>query len=165
MMNMSKNIVNKNSVALLLCIGFTTNLVAQNTPTESTNSINWLETLLLISSIVLVFVIWLLSHVLLTISRAIHKKRKEGFIPKSLMLILLTSVLSSVAKSQPSQLVTGLSENNNFGGMHAFDFYALSAVVGLEFLVILFLAFITKRAFKDLAGEEEVVIETVLKLF
>ena len=160
MMNMSKNILNKNSVVLLLCIGFTTNVVAQSTPTESTNSINWLETLLLISSIVLVFVIWLLSHVLLTISKAIHKKRKEGFIPKSLMLILLTSVLSSVAKSQPSQLVTGLSENNNFGGMHAFDFYALSAVVGLEFLVILFLAFMTKRAFKDLAGEEEVVVET-----
>ena len=160
-MNMSKNIVSKTIVTLLLCIVFATNLFAQSTSTERPNSINWLETLLLISAIVMVLVIWLLSHVLLTISRAIHKKRKEGLLAKTIILIMITSVLSSVAKSQTSQIVTGLSENNNFGGMHAFDFYSLSAVIGLEFIVILFLAFMTKRAFKDLAGEEEILVEKI----
>ncbi len=78
---------------------------------------------------------------------------------KSLMIILYTSALSSVANAQDNYIVTGLGKDTNFGGMAALDFYALTSVIGIELLVILYLSIMIRRAFRELSGEAEAAME------
>ena len=75
------------------------------------------------------------------------------------MIILYTSALSSVANAQDNYIVTGLGKDTNFGGMAALDFYALTSVIGIELLVILYLSIMIRRAFRELSGEAEVAME------
>ncbi len=120
---------------------------------------SYLEYALIIVGIVLVAVIWLLAQVLITLSKSILKKRKSSIPLKSLMIILYTSALSSVANAQDNYIVTGLGKDTNFGGMAALDFYALASVIGIELLVILYLSIMIRRAFRELSGEAEAAIE------
>lgn len=120
---------------------------------------SYLEYALIIVGIVLVAVIWLLAQVLITLSKSILKKRKSTMPLKSLMIILYTSALSSVANAQDNYIVTGLGKDTNFGGMAALDFYALASVIGIELLVILYLSIMIRRAFRELSGEAEVAME------
>ncbi len=120
---------------------------------------SYLEYALIIVGIVLVAVIWLLAQVLITLSKSILKKRKSSMALKSLMIILYTSALSSVANAQDNYIVTGLGKDTNFGGMAALDFYALASVIGIELLVILYLSIMIRRAFRELSGEAEVAME------
>lgn len=120
---------------------------------------SYLEYALIIVGIVLVAVIWLLAQVLITLSKSILKKRKSSMPLKSLMIILYTSALSSVANAQDNYIVTGLGKDTNFGGMAALDFYALASVIGIELLVILYLSIMIRRAFRELSGEAEAAIE------
>jgi hypothetical protein len=101
------------------------------------NNTSYLEYALIIVGIVLVAVIWLLAQVLITLSRSILKKRQSEMALKSMMIILFTSALSSVANAQDNYIVTGLGKDTNYGGMAALDFFSLSAVIGIELLVIL----------------------------
>ena len=123
------------------------------------NNTSYLEYALIIVGIVLVAVIWLLAQVLITLSKSILKKRKSEMSLKSLMIILYTSALSSVANAQDNYIVTGLAKDTNFGGMPALDFYALSAVLGIELLVILYLSFMIRRSFRELSGEADAALE------
>jgi cytochrome c oxidase cbb3-type subunit 3 len=120
---------------------------------------SYLEYALIIVGIVLVAVIWLLAQVLITLSKSILKKRKSSMTLKSLMIILYTSALSSVANAQDNYIVTGLGKDTNFGGMAALDFYALASVIGIELLVILYLSIMIRRAFRELSGEAEAALE------
>jgi cytochrome c oxidase cbb3-type subunit 3 len=121
---------------------------------------SYLEYALIIVGIVLVAVIWLLAQVLITLSKSILKKRKSAMTLKSLMIILYTSALSTIANAQDNYIVTGLGKDTNFGGMAALDFYALTAVIGIELLVILYLSIMIRRAFRELSGEAETALES-----
>ncbi len=124
----------------------------------SANNTSYLEYALIIVGIVLVAVIWLLAQVLITLSKSILKNRKSKLLSQSLMIILYTSALSSVANAQDSYLVTGLGKDTHFGGMAALDFYALSAVIGIELIVILYLSIMIRRAFRELSGEADAAL-------
>jgi cytochrome c oxidase cbb3-type subunit 3 len=137
-------------------------LMAQSSTSANEKPINYLEILLIITAIVFVFVIWILSQVLVTISKSILKKNQGNPLIKSLMIILLSSVLSSVAQSQTSTTMTGLS-SGNFGGLSEMNFYALATVIGLELMVILFLSFMLSRAFRELTGQADAVISKTRK--
>jgi len=150
------------STMLLMLNSF--NSVAQSTENVKQESFNYLEILLVTTSIILVLVIWALSQVLVTISKAILKKKKNGLILKSLMIIIMTTALASSASSQNSLLITGMKENKNYGGMNAVDFYVLSTVIAIEIGVILFLSLMVRRSFKELSEEsDKEVIEKTSK--
>ncbi|MEY3920798.1 MAG: hypothetical protein RL634_559, partial [Bacteroidota bacterium] len=121
---------------------------------------NLLELTLIITSIVLVGVIWLLSQVMITLSKSILKKRKEGSI-KTLLILIGTSLLSSVANAQDSYIVTGLSKDGNYGGMSFMSFYALIAVIALELIVIVYFSIMIRRLFRDLSGESDKILAKV----
>ena len=128
--------------------------------TKSTT--NLLEMAMIITAIVLVGVIWLLSQVLLTLSRSILKKRKAEMGLKSLIVLIFSSILSSTATAQESQIVSGLaSDASNYGGMSAISFYALTSVIAIELIVIVYLGIMTRRAFRDLSGETDEVLAKV----
>jgi cytochrome c oxidase cbb3-type subunit 3 len=145
-------------IAMMLSSG---QLFAQEaTATAPKDDTNLLELTLIITSIVLVGVIWLLSQVMITLSKSILKKRKEGSI-KTLLILIGTSLLSSVANAQDSYIVTGLSKDGNYGGMSFMSFYALIAVIALELIVIVYFSIMIRRLFRDLSGESDKVLAKV----
>lgn len=154
----------KISLIILSFLSFISlDLMAQSSIPSGDKPINYLEILLIITAIVFVFVIWILSQVLVTLSRSILKKNQGNRLTKSLMLILLSSVLSSVAQSQSTTIATELPRINNYGGLSEMNFYALATVIGLELVVILFLSFMVKRAFRELTGQADAALATIRK--
>jgi len=154
----------KISLIILSFLSFISlDLMAQSSTSTADKPINYLEILLIITAIVFVFVIWILSQVLVTLSRSILKKNQGNRLTKSLMLILLSSVLSSVAQSQSTTIATELPRINNYGGLSEMNFYALATVIELELIVILFLSFMIKRAFRELTGQADAAALTTRK--
>jgi cytochrome c oxidase cbb3-type subunit 3 len=146
----------KTTLTILSFLSFVSfDLMAQSPASANEKPINYLEILLIITAIVFVFVIWILSQVLVTLSKSILKKRQGNSLIKSLMLILLSSVLSSVAQSQTNTMTSDIPTSNNFGGLSSMNFYALATVIALELMVILFLSFMVRRAFRELTGQAD----------
>ena len=146
----------KTTLTILSFLSFVSfDLMAQSPASANEKPINYLEILLIITAIVFVFVIWILSQVLVTLSKSILKKRQGNSLIKSLMLILLSSVLSSVAQSQTNTMTPDIPNSNNFGGLSSMNFYALATVIALELMVILFLSFMVRRAFRELTGQAD----------
>ena len=131
---------------------------AAATPKDDTNL---LELTMIITSIVLVGVIWLLSQVMITLSKSILKKRREEGSIKTLTIFIGMSLLSSVASAQDSYIVTGLSQDGNYGGMSFFGFYSLLAVIFLELVVIVYFSIMIRRLFRDLSGESDKALSKV----
>ena len=109
-------------------------------------------------AIVLVAVIWILAQVLITLSKSILKKRKSGMGLKNLIIILMCSVLSSTAAAQDNYLVTGLDTAGKRGGMGSMDFFAMSTVIGLELIIIVYLSIMIRRSFRELSGEADAAL-------
>jgi cytochrome c oxidase cbb3-type subunit 3 len=146
----------KTTLTILSFLSFVSfDLMAQSPASANEKPINYLEILLIITAIVFVFVIWILSQVLVTLSKSIFKKRQGNSSIKSLMLILLSSVLSSVAQSQTNTMALDIPNTNNFGGLSSMNFYALATVIALELMVILFLSFMVRRTFRELTGQAD----------
>lgn len=154
----------KFSIASIMTLFFLDGM-AQASAENTQNNSNYLEILLIVTSILLVFVIWGLSQILITVSRSILKKKQGGSNLKSLMIIFMSTLLAKTASSQPSSLIAGIADNPGYAGMHPIAFYALSTVIGIEIAVILFLALMVNRSFKDLSGEVEQASSEKIKSF
>jgi len=109
-------------------------------------------------AIILVAVIWILAQVLITLSKSILKKRKSRMGLKNLIIILMCSVLSSTASAQDNYLVKGLDAEGKPGGMGSMDFFAMSTVIGLELMIILYLSIMIRRSFRELSGEADAAL-------
>jgi cytochrome c oxidase cbb3-type subunit 3 len=109
-------------------------------------------------AIILVAVIWILAQVLITLSKSILKKRKSGMDLKNLIIILMCSVLSSTASAQDNYLVKGLDAEGKPGGMGSMDFFAMSTVIGIELMIILYLSIMIRRSFRELSGEADAAL-------
>jgi cytochrome c oxidase cbb3-type subunit 3 len=127
----------------------------------STNNQSYLEWALIIIALLLVGVIWLLSQVLITLSKQMLKKRKSEMSFKSLIVIVFSSILSTTASAQDNYIVSGLPQGSKYGSMGLIEFYALSAVIGIELLVIFYLSIMIRRAFRELSGEADAALAKV----
>ena len=154
-MPQNKNTITRKATSAVALSMIGSVAMAQDAAASTTDTSNWLEWLLVISAIVLVLVIWLLSQVLITLSKSILKKRKGESVLKTLVLLITSSLFASAATAQTDYIVTGMSNDKSYGGMQAIEFYSLATVVGLELIVILFLSFMVKRAFKELSGQAD----------
>lgn len=127
----------------------------------SVNNQSYLEWALIIIALVLVGVIWLLSQVLITLSKQILKKRKSEWNLKSLIVIIFSSILSSTASAQESSIIGGLPKTTKYGGMGFIEFYSMMAVIGIELVVIFYLALMIRRSFRELSGEADAALARV----
>lgn len=116
---------------------------------------NLLQLTMIITAIVLVGVIWLLSQVMITLSKSILKKRKGDGSIKTLIILIGTSLLSSVARAQESYIISGMANEGNYGGMSFMSFYALIGVITIELIVIVYFSIMIRRLFRDLSGEAD----------
>jgi cytochrome c oxidase cbb3-type subunit 3 len=136
----------------LLLILSVTDLFAKGggQPPSPGKSENWLMILMVFVAVVLLLVIWGLGQTLLLFNRQLLEKQKG----KTLSTVLLTAGLLGIAEVVFAQTDAAAAAPKavNFGGLSELEFYALASVIGLEVAVILFLAFMARRSYRELMG-------------
>ena len=123
------------------------------TAPETESSTNWLAILLVFVAVVLMFVIWGLGQVLLTLNKQLLQKRKGNYVAPLAIMMLTFMNLSETAQAQTADAAVAVAEKApNYGGLSQLEFYAIATVIGLEIVVILFLAFMVRRSYRELSG-------------
>ena len=114
---------------------------------------NQLAIVLAIMTIVLAFVIWGMGQVLIALGRQVIDKNKN--LTKTLALLFLTGgnliTQNSVAQDTTTEIVKVIP---NYGGLSSTSFYLFITVIGLELVVILFLAFSIRRVYVELLPQK-----------
>ncbi len=148
----------KNKTALILLFVFTaSSLVAQTTAPAAVNAAesgyNQLAVLLMILIVVLAFVIWGMGQVLTALGKQLLDKSKTS---KTLAVVLFvsTSLLSQVVCAQDAATTVVAEQLPNYGGLTANAYYMFLAVIGMELVVILFLAFSIRRMYTELLPQK-----------
>jgi cytochrome c oxidase cbb3-type subunit III len=139
--------------ALLTVTFATTAQEAAASPSGGTT--NWLEILLVFLAVVLLFVIWGMGQVLLILGKQLNNKRRSQEIPKILMVIAGLFAFGG-ATAQDAAAPAALA--SNFGGIGELEFWALATVIFIELVVILFLAFMARRMYRELTGEADAAL-------
>ena len=120
---------------------------------EAGGETNWLEILMIFVAIVLLVVIWGLGQALIAFNRQLAEKRAKGnSFPSILLLIGLLGATGAVQAQETAAAAAEVVKTPNYGGLSGLDFFLLASVIGLEVLVILFLAFMARRTYRALTG-------------
>ncbi len=119
---------------------------------------NLVAILMIIISLVLVFVIYSMGQVLLTLLQQLNEKRKTINIFPAIILFISGSLLSITAKAQEATSVTEevIEAAPNYGGLSASNFYTFCVVIGLEVVVIFVMMLFINR----IKSELNPVVET-----
>lgn len=114
---------------------------------------NQLAILLMILIVVLAFVIWGMGYVLTALGRQLVDKNKTA--TKILPIVLLAgfSLLSQITVAQET-VTAAVKAAPNYGGLTASAYYMFLTVIGMELIVILFLAFSIRRMYTELLPEK-----------
>jgi cytochrome c oxidase cbb3-type subunit 3 len=134
----------------LLTITFATT-AQEPAATPSGGSVNMLEVLLILAAFVLLFVIWGLGQVLLLLGKKLNEKRRSEGLTKALTVII-GLFLYGGASAQDAAVAAPAAAPENYGGLTGLEFWSLAIVIGIEALVILFLAFMARRMYRELMG-------------
>lgn len=121
---------------------------------------NLLAILLTVSAIVLAFVIWGLGQVLISVSKLVLEKYKDAGKALSILLIIALSGSAQLTFAQNGDSATQVADIPNYGGLTAGAFYAFVAVLAIEIIAILFLAFSIKRIFQELLPQKAKTVAT-----
>lgn len=149
----------KNNTALTLVFMFiTASLAAQTTAPAATQQVpsgyNQLAILLMVLMVVLAFVIWGMGQVLTALGKQLVDKNKNTTKILSLILLAGFSLLSQDSMAQNVATTVVVQQLPNYGGLTASAYYMFLTVMGLELIVILFLAFSIRRMYTELLPEK-----------
>jgi cytochrome c oxidase cbb3-type subunit 3 len=134
------------------------------TAPETESTTNWLAILLVFVAVILLVVIWGLGQVLLTLNRQLLQKRKGNYAGPIGIVILTLLNLSDTAQAQTADAAAAVAEKApNYGGLSQLEFYAITTVIGLEVVVILFLAFMVRRSYRELTGAADLALAASVK--
>lgn len=146
-----KNKIVLTAMGLCISIGLTAqDAKAVAVPTISGN--NQLATLLIIMIIVLAFVIWGMGQVLTALGRQLLDKEKNSKKLLGVVLLFGFSLLSQVSFAQDA--VAKVQVAPNYGGLSETAYYMFMAVLAMEVVVILFMAFSIRRMYSELLPEK-----------
>jgi len=139
--------------AFLLLLNFSSPclIYAQGTTDKVVNSTdNLLATVMIIIAVVLIFVIWGMGQVLLTLTKQMAEKSKQS--SKSIVSLLIIGMLlsSTMTSAQTNTAAAVVKSGINYGGMDSTGFWLLASVISLEVIAILFLLFFIKRIEQEL---------------
>ena len=139
------------------------NLLAKGggTAPDTASSTNWLAILMVFVAVILLVVIWGLGQVLLTLNKQLLQKRKGNYAGPLAILILTFMSLSETAQAQTADAAAAVAQiAPNYGGLSQLEFYAIATVIGLEIVVILFLAFMVRRSYRELTSASDILLAT-----
>ena len=114
---------------------------------------NQLATLLVIMIVVLAFVIWGMGHVLTSLGRQLVDKSKVTNNIFSVVLLAGFLLQSQCSFAQDAANIV-VKEIPNYGGLSATTYYLFLIILGMEVVVILFLAFSIRRMYTELLPEK-----------
>ncbi len=141
--------------AIILVMTGTYAMAQETAPAQPavSSSYNMLEILLMAMMVVLAFVIWWLSKMLLVLGRQVIEKNK---IPKTLPVLLILGLLVISQSSSAQDTAQGVSTTTiaNYGGMSSTTFYMVVWVFITEVVIILFLAVLIKRLSTELLPQK-----------
>ncbi|MEP6676433.1 MAG: cbb3-type cytochrome c oxidase N-terminal domain-containing protein [Ferruginibacter sp.] len=147
------NFLVKKIIALSVLLSIALNGLAQNGAVETKEVIsanNLLAILLIVAAIILAVVIAFMSRMLINVGKLVLDKQKKSRQQLMTVFILLgCCVLSQYAGAEDPAIKT----IPNYGGISKDLFEIFAAVVGAEFIVIIFLAFSIRRLYTELLPE------------
>lgn len=114
---------------------------------------NQLAVLLMIMIVVLAFVIWGMGYVLTALGRQLVDKNKTGAKILNVVLLAGFSLLTQVTAAQGT-VTESVKAVPNYGGLSAAAYYMFLIVIGIELVVILFLAFSIRNMYTELLPEK-----------
>jgi cytochrome c oxidase cbb3-type subunit III len=115
---------------------------------------NWLAALLVFTAVVLLLVIWGLGQVVLTFGKQLNEKRNSGILPSVVLLLLgLGASMSASAQDAAKDAAQAAEPASNYGGLSQLEFWSLATVIGLEAIVIFFLAIMARRMYRELTAK------------
>ncbi len=141
--------------ALFLTMTGTYAIAQEAAPVQATasSSYNLLEILLMAMMIVLAFVIWWLSKMLLVLGRQLIEKNK---IPKVLSVLWMLGLLfiAQSSSAQDTAQAASTATIANYGGISSTTFYMVVGVFITEVVIILFLVVLIKRLTTELLPQK-----------
>ncbi len=115
--------------------------------------------LLTVIAVVLAFVIWGLGQVLTMLSRqALNKYKEEN--KKAAAIIAVALMLLSLQSNAQTATAEVVNTAPDYGGLTSTTFYAFIAVLAIEVVAILFLAFSIRRLYDELLPAKPTVAKT-----
>lgn len=140
------------SLTLVTATAQTTNTA----PAQATDSgYNQLAILLILMIIVLAFVIWGMGQVLTALGRQLVDKGKNSSKVLTSIFIIGLSLFTQVSFAQTAPTTTeSVKAAANYGGLSQSAFEILLTVIGVEIIVILFLAFSIRRMYTELLPQK-----------
>ena len=150
----------KSKIVFTLILIFTVSVItAQTTAPVSAQPVaagyNQLAVLLIILILVLAFVIWGMGQVLTALGRQLVDKGKVANKVVSIVLLLGLSLLSQFSFAQDVAAPSVVETAPNYGGLSASAYFMFLTIIGVEVIVILFLAFSIRRMYTELLPEKE----------
>lgn len=116
---------------------------------------NMLATLLVVTAIVFVFVIWGMGQVLIALSSQLMTKTREERKIATLSVVVILSLLSNNVLAQTAAATDAVAKTvPNYGGVSPNTFYLLVAVIVTEIFAVLFLFFSIRRVIGELLPEK-----------
>ncbi|MCW3092158.1 MAG: hypothetical protein JWP81_3227 [Ferruginibacter sp.] len=122
-----------------------------------TSGNNLLATLLIITAVVLLFVIYGMGQVLITLSRQLLDKNKSMSTTAVVSVLLILSLCSQAAMGQNAVTGEVVKVLPNYGGLSATTFYILVSVIATEVIAIFFLFFSIRRIYAEMLPEKAAV--------
>jgi cytochrome c oxidase cbb3-type subunit 3 len=128
---------------------------------------NYMQMLMVTVAILLVVVIWILTRVLLMVSKQALSLSKAG---RKVMMIFVVVMGSMFTKKSFAQAVDALADGSTiassvdfYGGVSYNTFWTMSTVILLELLVIFLLVLFIKNIFRSIHTVEKIIVQGKLQ--
>lgn len=122
--------------------------------TESASKANYIEYLVLVVALLLVAAIWLLSTVLMMLSKKVVEFTKQNKTFLLLFILIGTSVfnplLAQDASSNTDATTEVVNSTANYGSLSSVSFWTLSTVLALELLIIFVMLYFIRNLWRIL---------------
>ena len=128
---------------------------------------NYMQMLMVTVAILLVVVIWILTRVLLMVSKQALSLSKAG---RKVMMIFVVVMGSMFTKKSFAQVADALADGSTiassvdfYGGVSYNTFWTMSTVILLELLVIFLLVLFIKNIFRSIHPVEKIIVQGKLQ--
>lgn len=119
---------------------------------QESGGYNMVAILMIAIALVLVFVIYSMGQVLITLLHQLNEKRKSTSVLPAIILILCGSLLSLTTNAQDAAATTDVVVETlpNYGGLSASAFFSFCAVIGIQVIVIFVMMLFINRIKNEL---------------
>lgn len=160
---------NKNNFLFLLASLISIVSIAQNNTSVPVKAAatNYMEVLMITVALLLVVVIWILTNVLLMVSKKAVEIAKQASAKIGMIFVVaLGSLFSNNLYAQSNDVISDTTQvvtTHSYGGVSFNTFWTLTTVILLELLVVFLLVLFIKNIFSTIHPKEKIIINGKLQ--